>query len=461
METIKKIIIFFFTIIFDFEYVVQMLCISFATVILLGRRITKNKKQILVIVIEVIVLTCLFVFLNLFYTILASFWKFIQLGYIYTFFSGVILYALFRSKLVIKARILMSCVVISLAVLLGVLGTSLGHYIARFIPSFNVGIAKIVSYLVIALCAVIFNKYSITAYEITWPHLALNMIIVTITISLIIGYQALNIDRDFHLAAIRFFEKYFVFLLIGLLIINVAAYFITYYLCVEKAKDISLQTIKMKEQSVQQQLMVSEKRLNELCHIKHDLKNQYAYMSVLLKGKKFDELEAFFDEVTGSFSKKLFASVDSGNTVIDSILNLEISKATTAGVNVDARISIPPELPFSKKSLLSLIANAVDNAIEEVSKCGKEGAAIKIVLTVNGDYLLFNVENETDREDEEFILPIKTTSKAKDYMRGNGTAIINNIIKKYDGFYKCYVLNKKFIFESCLNMQYKSGGGNK
>ena len=57
------------------------------------------------------------------------------------------------------------------------------------------------------------------------------------------------------------FEKYFVFLLIGLLIINVAAYFITYYLCVEKAKDISLQTIKMKEQSVQQQLMVSEKKI--------------------------------------------------------------------------------------------------------------------------------------------------------------------------------------------------------
>ena len=57
-------------------------------------------------------------------------------------------------------------------------------------------------------------------------------------------------------------------------------------------------------QSVQQQLMVSEKRLNELCHIKHDLKNQYAYMSVLLEGKKFDELEAFFDEVTRQFLKE-------------------------------------------------------------------------------------------------------------------------------------------------------------
>ena len=60
METIKKIIIFFFfTIIFDFEYVVQMLCISFHDGYSAWKKNNKNKKQILVIVIEVIVLTCL------------------------------------------------------------------------------------------------------------------------------------------------------------------------------------------------------------------------------------------------------------------------------------------------------------------------------------------------------------------------------------------------------------------
>ena len=111
-----------------------MLCISFATVILLGRRITKNKANFSYCY-QVIVLTCLFVFLNLFYTILASFWKFIR-TWLHLHFSGVILYALFRSKLVIKARILMSCVVISLAVLLGVLGTSLEPLYCSFYTKF-------------------------------------------------------------------------------------------------------------------------------------------------------------------------------------------------------------------------------------------------------------------------------------------------------------------------------------
>lgn len=169
-----------------------------------------------------------------------------------------------------------------------------------------------------------------------------------------------------------------------------------------------------------------------LRRLRHEVKNQYAYIRMLLEQKDYARAEEFFGEMSLR-ANPTFAMVGSGNTLVDDIVNLEIVKARSAGVEVSPRIAVPSELPYEEIDLCSLLMNLLDNAIEA---CGDEGVAQKTVrlgIVADQGALVVTVVNPAAHAPEHDEHGSLVTTKADAESHGYGTSIVRTVAEKYDG----------------------------
>ena len=177
---------------------------------------------------------------------------------------------------------------------------------------------------------------------------------------------------------------------------------------------------------------LSEQSLREL---RHEVKNQYAYIRTLLARGDYEGAERFFGEMELRADPTLSLAA-SGNRAVDDVVNLEAAKAREAGVALDARLVVPPELPFDELDLCSLLTNLLDNAIEACAATGPDGAGAVVELRVTADVgqgaLTVRVCNpcaRAPRTDAEGRL----VSSKHEPGHGHGTRIVRQIAEKYDG----------------------------
>lgn len=171
---------------------------------------------------------------------------------------------------------------------------------------------------------------------------------------------------------------------------------------------------------------------DQLRILRHEVKNQYAYIRMLLEEKSYDRAEEFFNEMS-MHANPTFMRVNSGNDLVDDIVNLEISKGVTRGVEISARIGVPPELPFEEIDLCSLLMNLLDNAIEAVADLPAPERIVQLGMLADQGMLVLKVENpcsQAPQTDEEGHL---LTTKDDAGMHGYGTRLVRKIAQKYDG----------------------------
>ena len=92
------------------------------------------------------------------------------------------------------------------------------------------------------------------------------------------------------------------------------------------------------------------------------------------------------DELIGE-NEKIRPVVQSGNEMLDVILNGKLSAAADAGIAVElVRTQAPDKLPLTNAELCSLMLNLLDNAVEAASAPGvkrRVGTALYPALKVS------------------------------------------------------------------------------
>ena len=88
------------------------------------------------------------------------------------------------------------------------------------------------------------------------------------------------------------------------------------------------------------------------------------------------------DELIGE-NEKIRPVVQSGNEMLDVILNSKLSAAADAGIVVElARMQAPNKLPLTDAELCSLMMNLLDNALEAASAPGVKRRYIKLDMHI-------------------------------------------------------------------------------
>lgn len=238
----------------------------------------------------------------------------------------------------------------------------------------------------------------------------------------------------------------------ALWILQLLAYFMFYSGTKEHARHLEAQMVLLHQKEELEQLHVSQKNYENLQMLRHEVKNQYGYMQMMLREKQYDKLEKFFGECEDRVLETL-PIVDCGNYVVNAILNMEGNKARYYGCRIEHKIAVPPRLPVADSDLCSVLTNLIDNAIEA---CGRaalppEACAIGVEVRQQNRSLFIRVTNPLGGISAGQALALQT-SKKDAAPHGYGTKIVKRIAEKYCGCVHYSTQGNTFIADVLLSL---------
>lgn len=243
------------------------------------------------------------------------------------------------------------------------------------------------------------------------------------------------------------------------LILVLCAVYAVDSICREQTRSIDLLAERQRTLSEQELVRLTEKQIDDLRRLRHDIKNQYSYMRILLAEKRYDELDEYFRRQDAELAI-VAAPLDCGNRCVSTVLNMERQKAEAAGVRLTTKLVVPPVLPFPDDELCSLLSNLIDNAIDECVRMGvyfpkykDEGVSVSINPgNPSSDYLYIEVRNPTDRKSLLRRADGIVSTKGGSVLHGYGTRIITRLAKKYNGTALFAAENGQFTARVMLDM---------
>ena len=235
-------------------------------------------------------------------------------------------------------------------------------------------------------------------------------------------------------------------IVIGLLVIELSVYGLFLKLIKRNAAYVEDKESLNRMQRDYEMVKLSAKNYEELRMIRHDIKNQYSYIRVLLEQKNYDKALEYFSELASNALVPT-GEISCGNKTVDNIMNFELNKAREKGISVKEKIILPADLPFRESDLCSFLTNIIDNAIEN---CSDENGQINISIICRDNYMFLEIANTVEKNsDEADMLSLKTKKQDKD-KHGIGTKIINKIAEQYNGSIQYSVKNGIFYVNAML-----------
>ena len=238
-----------------------------------------------------------------------------------------------------------------------------------------------------------------------------------------------------------------ILILILLGFIDIFAYGSNYYTNKRERTIVTLQARNQLNEAASIMLKLSEEDIARNTRARHDLKNTLSYIRDAIEQGRYDDALAFIDETAGKAYGDL-QLVDCGNSVISSIMNLEMRKAKLSHVEIRYRLIVPPTLAIPDSDLCSLLTNILDNAIEGTLASGKPGY-VDFSVVANDALLRIQCKNPTKSR----TMPNASTKREEGH--GHGTTIIKNIVKDYGGYYEFNINDGTFHLDCVMNMNLK------
>ena len=163
----------------------------------------------------------------------------------------------------------------------------------------------------------------------------------------------------------------------------------------------------------------------EVMMLRHDMAGHFR----ILKDMTVDEqVKSYLNNLIGQ-NQNIRPVVQSGNEMLDIILNSKLSAAIDAGIKVEiGKAEAPETLPLSDADLCSLVMNIMDNAVTAAAGSGAAEPFIRLDIHVKSDYLAFICENSADIRESEKERKKETVPK-----HGLGLKIIRLIAERYKG----------------------------
>lgn len=179
----------------------------------------------------------------------------------------------------------------------------------------------------------------------------------------------------------------------GLLIINIIV-------CVYMEALNRYYIEKNKAELSQQQLEVQKnqyiqilERQEETRRLWHDIKKYFAAMEFMAGADSNDEMKRSLAHIK-TVLEPIESIYDTGNSLVDSILNYSGKKASDVGVKIRTRILVDKHFDFPATDLFVILGNTIDNAVEACEQLEESERIVYIQLKQKNHLLFYEIKNK-------------------------------------------------------------------
>lgn len=217
---------------------------------------------------------------------------------------------------------------------------------------------------------------------------------------------------------------------------------------VEKYALEKRQILMMQQEKLWESELARQKATSDLIYQqRHDMHHHNIVIMGMLQSGKLDELKAYMKDFDAALEISK-ANVFCSNPIVNSILNLYVSKAKAEHINMSVNAIVPESIGIDNIDLTCVLGNVLENALEGCLRISKyEEKNINFTAKFVDNRLRVQVEN-TCRDDIIFEKDMPITQKQSG---GTGTKSILYTAERYDGTAGFSIKNGKFITQIVLN----------
>lgn len=184
---------------------------------------------------------------------------------------------------------------------------------------------------------------------------------------------------------------------------------------------------------------------------RHDLRHHMNFIQNCLAGNNTEQALEYISEINSNLDNTRITRY-CNNEAINLILSSYINKAHEAGITTQISVTATNFTGYKITDLCSLLANALENAINACIKQPDNNALkdnrrlITIKMFEKNNKICINIANTCFHEPE-FHNQIPVTNEPG---HGIGVRSIISVIEKYNGIYAFFIKDGIFYFQACI-----------
>lgn len=234
------------------------------------------------------------------------------------------------------------------------------------------------------------------------------------------------------------------FMGIGFFVMQILAYVMFYKLIVEYDEKRIIAAEEQRSKSELKMIKNFEISYNRLREIRHDISNQYSYVSALLSNGEVerakDYLKSIGENLSGAVTKTFC-----DNNIVNVALNMAYERAERSGISLETKIAVPERTAIPDMVLGSVLTNLFNNAIDSCKGMAESVRTISVYISCSDNYLLIRTVNPVDEKKIKIRQGKLITNKRDKNLHGIGTKIIERLAKEQGGCFAFKIDGGEFI----------------
>lgn len=174
--------------------------------------------------------------------------------------------------------------------------------------------------------------------------------------------------------------------------------------------------------------------------LRHDLKNHDIAIRSFFESGECEQGIEYLDNFAQSLAAKPPDEADTGNSVVDALLNSKKRAAEDKGIAFTYDVSLPETLSIEIIDLCILFGNALDNAVEACSKITSGPKTIRMTAKYDNNSVIARIENTVEPGTGASL----ATRKADRRNHGFGIGNIESALKRYRSIHRIAVRDDIF-----------------
>lgn len=221
-----------------------------------------------------------------------------------------------------------------------------------------------------------------------------------------------------------------------LILINILTFILYDKISVYYEKIMETAALKQENLFYHNQLESMNASVKETRALRHDIQNHFNMLEGYLKSNKTDEAVSYLKNLKKSAVLSENNFVNTGNFVVDSILNYKLSGIQDLKVQTELEIFIPETIRIDTVHFVSILTNLLDNAIEALrlmKVSSEKKLRIRIAYTKGCLVILLQNSYEGDIVYESGNI---CSTKAESELHGLGLENVKKALESYNGLLK-------------------------